>query len=250
MKSLKFVGFLLSWFFITTALSQSNPGYLGSTQVVEVSTNMYIPGIMAHGPYVKNHMSIAYEKSMDRNFSLRGGIRQGSGTFDVDKHDLSYYSVVKYDEFGSSEYTSPSSGTLGYSLTEFFIAPRWYNTESGALAPFGSFWGLELAFASVGIDDKIKWSSQAIKMPAINNGFSTVSFAIQWGHRRVLFDKFCWDYHMGLGFNVYNTGNADVSIYGEGTEYTDHEAIVHSMILEPLAWGRIFHGGLGVSYLF
>ena len=40
--------------------AQSNPGYLGSTQVLEVSTNWYISGLAAHGPWLKNHTSIAY----------------------------------------------------------------------------------------------------------------------------------------------------------------------------------------------
>lgn len=39
--------------------AQSNPGYLGSTQVLEVSTNWYISGLAAHGPWLKNHTSIA-----------------------------------------------------------------------------------------------------------------------------------------------------------------------------------------------
>ena len=77
-----------------------------------------------------------------------------------------------------------------------------------------------------------------------------VNLPIQWGHRRVLFDNLCWDYHMGIGFNVLNTGNASVAYFEDGTSYDDHEAVVHSMVLQPLAWGRIFHGGLGLSYLF
>lgn len=236
-------------FIATSSMAQSNPGYLGNTQVAEITTNWYIPGVAAHGPWVKNHTSIAYEKSMNKNFSWRGGLRFGSGEFDV-AENLTYFYVYQDEPWGGSQSTNPAAGTLGYSLTEFFIAPRWYVNNSGALAPFGSFFGLELAYANVGIEDKIIWSSQSIKLPAITEGFSTLSMAIQWGHRRVLFDNLCWDYHMGIGFNVLNTGNASVAYFEDGTSYDDHEAVVHSMVLQPLAWGRIFHGGLGLSYLF
>ena len=236
-------------FIATSSMAQSNPGYLGNTQVLEVSTNWYVPGLAAHGPWIKNHTSIAFEKSSSKNFSWRGGLRFGSGELDAAEH-LSYFYVTKDDPFGGWQSTNPAGGTLGYSLTEFFIAPRWYNNNSGALAPFGSFFGLELAYANVGIEDKIVWNSTAIQLDAITKGFSTLSMAIQWGHRRVLFDNLCWDYHMGIGFNVLNTGNANVAYFEDGTDNSDHEAVVHSMVLQPLAWGRIFHGGLGLSYLF
>lgn len=229
--------------------AQSNPGYLGNTQAIEISTNYYIPGLMAHGPWLKNHTSISYEKSSSKSFSWRGGIRFGSGEFDAEE-DLSNYNVEVTDPFGSYQFTSPGSGTLGYSLTEFFIAPRWYNNNSGAIAPFGNFWGLEIAYANVGIKDEIVWNSRAIDLPAITKGFSHLSMAIQWGSRRVIFDNLCYDYHLGVGFNVWNSGNASVAYFEDGTEYDDHEAVVHSMVLAPVAWGRIFHGGVGLSYLF
>jgi hypothetical protein len=236
-------------FIASSSMAQSNPGYLGNTQVAEITTNWYVPGLVAHGTWIKNHTSIAYEKSMSKNFSWRGGLRFGSGEFDV-AEDLTYFYVYQEEPWGGYQSTNPEGGTLGYSLTEFFISPRWYNNNSGALAPFGSFFGLELAYANVGIDDKIVWGGQSIKLPAITDGFSTLSMAIQWGHRRVLFDNLCWDYHMGVGFNVFNTGNASVAYFEDGTDNSDHEAVVHSMVLQPLAWGRIFHGGLGLSYLF
>ena len=238
-------------FIATSSMAQSNPGYLGNTQVAEITTNWYIPGVAAHGPWVKNHTSIAYEKSMNKNFSWRGGLRFGSGELD-DASSLSEFQVSVEDPFGGApRFTNPAAGTrLGYSLNEFFVAPRWYNNNTGAIAPFGSFFGLELAYAKVGIEDKIVWDGQAIPLAAITKGFSTLSMAIQWGHRRVLFDNLCWDYHMGIGFNVLNTGNASVAYFEDGTSYDDHEAVVHSMVLKPLAWGRIFHGGLGLSYLF
>jgi hypothetical protein len=236
-------------FIATSSMAQSNPGYLGNTQVVEVSTNWYVPGLPAYGPWVKNHTSISFEKSSSKNFSWRGGLRFGSGEFEAAEH-LDYFYVYQDEPWGGSQSTSPAGGTLGYSITEFFISPRWYNTNSGALAPFGSFFGLEVAYANVGIDDKIIWGGQSLTLPAITEGFSTLSMAIQWGHRRVLFDNLCWDYHMGIGFNVLNTGNASVAYFEDGTSNDDHEAVVHSMVLQPLAWGRIFHGGLGLSYLF
>ncbi len=229
------------------ASAQSNPGYLGSTQVLEVSTNWYISGLAAHGPWLKNHTSIAYEKSRNKNFSWRGGLRFGSGEFsgadDLSDND-------KFGYYKGSETTSPSGGNLGYSLTEFFIAPRWYNNSAGALAPFGNFFGMEFAYSTVGITDNLEWSGRSIELPEVTQGFSALSMAFQWGHRRVLFDKLCWDYHMGIGFNLFNTGNASIAYFEDGTDKSDHVAIVHSMVLQPLQWGRIFHGGIGISYLF
>ena len=222
---------------------------MGSTQVIEISTTGYIPGVVAHGPWVKNYTSFAFEKSVSKSFSWRGGLRVGSGELDGAEH-IDYFYVSKDEPSGGYQSTNPAGGTLGYSLTEFFVAPRWYNNNSGAIAPFGNFYGLELAYANVGIDDKIVWNGQAMKLPAITEGFSTLSLAIQWGHRRIIFDNLCWDYHMGIGFNLLNTGNANVAYFEDGTLNNDHEAVVHSMVLQPLAWGRIFHGGVGLSYLF
>jgi hypothetical protein len=233
-------------FIATSSMAQSNPGYLGNTQVVEVSTNWYVPGLVANGPWVKNHTSISFEKSSSKNFSWRGGLRFGSGEFNGREH-LNAFEV--YHD-GGLQTAKPVNGTLGYTLNEFFISPRWYNTNSGALAPFGSFFGLELAYAKIGIDDNISWDSRAFRPSVVTEGFSTLSMAIQWGHRRVLFDNVCWDYHMGIGFNVLNTGNASVAYFEDRTDRNDYEAVVHSMVLKPLAWGRIFHGGLGLSYLF
>lgn len=251
MNVLKIVGFILSvlmgW---NAVLAQSNPGYLGKTQVIEVSTTAYIPGLPAHGPWIKNYTSFSFEKSVSKSISWRGGLRVGSGEFDMKESKMDYNYVRFEDDFGNSQTTNSVAGELGYSITEFFIAPRWYNNNTGAIAPFGSFYGLELAYANVGIDDKIIWSGQSKSLPAIRQGFSTLSLAIQWGHRRVLFDNLCWDYHMGIGFNVLNTGNANVAYFEDGTDNSDHEAVVHSMVLQPLAWGRIFHGGVGLSYLF
>jgi hypothetical protein len=250
MNVLKIGGLILSvlmgW---NAVLAQSNPGYLGSTQVIEISTTGYIPGVVAHGPWVKNYTSFAFEKSVSKSFSWRGGLRVGSGELDGAEH-IDYFYVSKDEPSGGYQSTNPAGGTLGYSLTEFFVAPRWYNNNSGAIAPFGNFYGLELAYANVGIDDKIVWNGQAMKLPAITEGFSTLSLAIQWGHRRIIFDNLCWDYHMGIGFNLLNTGNASVAYFEDGTLNNDHEAVVHSMVLQPLAWGRIFHGGVGLSYLF
>lgn len=247
MKLMFKLGVLACTVFIATySRAQSNPGYLGNTQVIEISTTGYIPGVVAHGPWIKNYTSISFEKSMSKNFSWRGGLRFGSGEFEGAEH-LNSFKVFRD---GGSQFTQPANGTLGYSLNEFFVAPRWYNNNTGAIAPFGSFFGLELAYANVGIEDKIIWSGQAFNLPAITKGFITLSLAIQWGHRRVLFDNLCWDYHMGIGFNVLNTGNASVAYFEDGTDSSDHEAVVHSMVLQPLAWGRIFHGGVGLSYLF
>jgi hypothetical protein len=227
-------------------LAQSNPGYLGSTQVIEISTTGYIPGVVAHGPWVKNYTSFAFEKSVSKSISWRGGVRVGSGELDGREH-LNAFEV--YHD-GGSQIAKPANGTLGYTLNEFFISPRWYDNNSGAIAPFGNFYGLELAYAMVGIDDKISWDSRAFSPSVVTEGFSTLSLAIQWGHRRVIFDNLCWDYHMGIGFNLLNTGNASVAYFEDGTLNNDHEAVVHSMVLQPLAWGRIFHGGVGLSYLF
>jgi hypothetical protein len=240
---------LCVWLSFNAVQAQSNPGYLGKTQVVEVSTTAYIPGILAHGPWINNHVSVSLEKAVSKRFSWRGGVRVGSGEFDGAEH-IDYFYVSKDEPSGGYQSTNPAGGTLGYSLTEFFVAPRWYNNNSGAIAPFGNFYGLELAYAKVGIDDKIVWGGQAYKPAAVTEGFSTLSLAIQWGHRRVIFDNLCWDYHMGIGFNLFNTGNANVAYFEDGTPYDDHEAVVHSMVLQPLAWGRIFHGGVGLSYLF
>ena len=231
------------------ASAQSNPGYLGNTQVLEVSTNWYISGLAAHGPWLKNHTSIAYEKSRNKNFSWRGGLRFGSGEFSGADHLGDFY-VYQEDQWGSYQSTDPSGGTLGYSLTEFFIAPRWYNNNAGAIAPFGNFFGLEFAYSTVGITDNLVWSGRSIELPKITQGFSALSMAFQWGHRRVLFDKLCWDYHMGIGFNLFNTGNASIAYIEDGTDNSDHEAVVQSMVLQPLQWGRLFHGGIGISYLF
>lgn len=252
MNILKIGGFILSvlmgW---NAVLAQSNPGYLGNTYAIEVSTTGYIPGVLAHGPWVKNYTSFAVEKAVSKSVSWRGGLRVGSGEFDLKESEMDENFVRFEDEFGNSQTTNSVAGELGYSMTEFFIAPRWYNNNSGAIAPFGSFYGLELAYANVAIDDRIIWSGRSITLPAVTQGFSTLSLALQWGHRRVLFDNLCWDYHMGFGFNLFNTGDAVVSLYGDnGTDNSNHEAVVHELILRPLAWGRIFHGGVGLSYLF
>ena len=250
MKLMKKIGTLSCAVLVASfALGQSNPGFLGNTQVVEVSANWYIPGLMAHGPWIKNHTSISYEKSQSKNFSWKGGLRFGSGEIDAAEHLDDFY-VYRENQFGSYESTNASNGSLGYSLTEFFISPRWYNYSSGALAPFGNFFGLELAYTNVGITDNIVWSSRALTLPAITSGFGSVSMAFQWGHRRVLFDNLCWDYQMGIGFNLFNSGNASVAYFEDGTDNSDHEAVVHSMVLQPLSWGRIFHGGIGLSYMF
>lgn len=239
---------LMDW---NAVLAQSNPGYLGNTYVIEVSTTGYIPGVLAHGPLFKNYTSFSFEKAVSKSVSWRGGLRVGSGEFDLRESKMDDYYVSFDDELGNPQTTNSVAGELGYSMTEYFIAPRWYNNNSGAIAPFGSFYGLELAYANVKIDDRIIWSGQSKSLPAIMQIFSTLSLALQWGHRRVIFDNLCWDYHMGFGFNLFNTGGAVVSLYGDNeTDTYNHEAVVHEMVLKPLAWGRLFHGGLGLSYLF
>ena len=103
-------------FIATSSMAQSNPGYLGNTQVAEITTNWYVPGLAAHGPWIKNHTSISYEKAMRKNFSWRGGVRFGSGEFDV-AENLTYFNVYQDEPWGGSQSTSPARGTLGYSLT-------------------------------------------------------------------------------------------------------------------------------------
>ena len=86
-------------FIATSSMAQSNPGYLGNTQVIEISTTGYIPGVVAHGPWIKNHTSISYEKAMRKNFSWRGGVRFGSGEFDV-AENLTYFNVYQDEPWG------------------------------------------------------------------------------------------------------------------------------------------------------
>jgi hypothetical protein len=230
----------------TQVTGQSNPGYLGNTSAIEISQDIYFPFVSETGPLWARQTAIAYEKSFSKDFALKGGVRLGSVQLDA-KNDLGNYRVL---DIQGSQSSSPESGSLTYTNTELFVSPRYYFTESGALAPFGSFIGLEFALSNITLDDNIKWNGQALQIPKVTNGVSALSMSVQWGQRRVIFDNFCYNYHFGIGFNLFNTGEADISYFGEGSDPSNVEAVVHSMALNPLQWGRIFHTGVGLSYLF
>jgi hypothetical protein len=225
---------------------QSNPGYMGNTSAVEITSDFSFPIISGFGPYIARQTAISYEKSYSKDFGLKAGLRFGGLNLNAVEQGLDQFDVNNL----TGESTSPIGGSLEYRTTEFFVSPKFYFTESGALAPFGSFIGLEFALTQVELEDKLKWNSQSFVFPPVTEGILALSMSIQWGQRRVIFDNFCYNYHFGLGFNIINSGDADISYFGDGSDTYKPTAVVHEMALSPIQWGRLFHSGVGISYLF
>jgi hypothetical protein len=238
--------------------SQSNPGYLGKTQLVEVNVLTEWGRLLSYNSTVVASYGLSYEMARTKNFGVLFGFRTSTQKRYADGYDPEFY-IESIDEYlRPREAVLPSGKSMDYlSFTnnELYVQFKRYNTTKGALAPFGTYWGLELSGSQLSTkDDRLRY--QYYEWPdgyvdyAVNKSTRSVLAFIPsaiFGSRQMITDDISLNVYMGIGTVIFHN-STNMTIYDE---YVDSDKeVVDYMMLRPVAAGRLFTAGFNLGYFF
>jgi hypothetical protein len=251
---------LLSFSFmvITFALAQNNPGYLGYKKSVDLTVTPLFFNFIAGGPTMKPAVGLAYEMATKSKFSIRFGLSHVKNT--VSQDNLDYYALnlaIPNSKSSSGSYDFGNAlGEFNYSYTAFSIAPRFFKTEKGAVAPYGGYWGFDLAFgnATVANDDNVIYrvndNGSSSNRDFINDAWKkvkVVSLQFNVGKRRYFGSSgISAFYQMGVGYPLWQ--NSKSILTATGTNFQNHQDLLENAMIRHIANGSIMEIKFGVGY--
>lgn len=238
--------------------SQSNPGFLGKTQLVEVNVLTEWGRLMSFNSTVVASYGLSYEMARTKNFGVLFGFRTSTQKRYADGYDPEFY-IESIDEYlRPREAVLPSGKSMDYlSFTnnELYVQFKRYNTTKGALAPFGTYWGLELSGSQLSTkDDRLRyqyyeWPNGFIDYSVDKSPRSVLAFipSVIFGSRQMITDDISLNVYMGIGTVIFHN-STNMTIYDE---YVDSDKeVVDYMMLRPVAIGRLFNAGFNLGYFF
>src|SRR6056300_378620 len=238
----KFLFSLICFSAATVIAQTSNPGYMGKTRVVNVGVEGFLS--FMDGMSMKYHQftGISYEASRNSWLSFRGSAKWGG--FDFDADDLQPVGIGYYHP-QSQQVNNIVGGSLGISMVELEASALLYQTQAGALAPFGSYYGLGLYYAFLNQDDKTVWNSRAIAADKVEDGHTVLSLGLNYGGRRILFDKISLNYTVGIAYPI----SSSISRLS-GNQLLSSKDAIHRFTYDFLKSSRTIKGSIEVGYFF
>jgi hypothetical protein len=239
--------------------SQNNPGYLGYTQSFDVTCSPQFFNLVAGGPALKPAFGLAYERSTKSRFSWRIGYSRINNS--VSQKNLSYYSpYLEITDPNKSYDPSQESltGSFDYSYKAFSLGTKFFKNSKGAVAPFGSYWGLELDYGTAVVTDDSRivtkvdpngWGDyQTVKYE--NDPWKKVkivSLHFTMGKRRYFGTSgiSCF-YQAGIGYPMWQ--NANTNLLNRSESFGNHQDLIESTKVRHIANGGILEFKLGVGY--
>lgn len=239
-------------------LSQSNPGYLGKTQLVEVNVLTEWGRVINFNPTVVTSYGLSYEFARNKNFGILLGFRTSNQKRFADGFEPSFY-IESIDNYVGPKEADLSNGRdmdyLSYTNNELYVQFKKYNTTKGALAPFGSYWGLELSGSQLSSKDnrlryqQYVWPNGLEEIPVVKSNRTVLAFipSVIFGNRQMLTDEISLNVYMGIGTILFHN-SSNMTIYDE---YVDSEKeLVDYMMLRPVAVSRLINVGFNLGYFF
>ena len=229
------------------AYSQANPGYLGKKQLVEIKGNLSVGSFLFGSGNFDKDFEVNYEFSRSKSSAWQFGYRNASMSLRNDNNGDFYAIPTYYD--GNSTYFY-SKGMANIAVNEVYFTPKFFQTQKGAIAPYGSYVGLELALAKLSLKDTtgFGWTSGISNVQY--NPVYLFSTTLQFGVRRIIADQFALNYGFSTGIGLYNTASTSIYDISEENQYNSpDEALQHAMS-NNYACGKLFKVYFGVGYLF
>ena len=250
---------LLSFSFVIIAFAsaQNNPGYLGYKKSVDLTVTPLFFNFIAGGPTMKPAVGLAYEMATKSKSSIRFGSSHVNNS--VSQKNLDYYElylgIPNPNGFVNYEYGS-AYGKFNYSYTAVSIAPRFFKTQKGAVAPYGAYWGFDLSYgnAKVANDDNVKYrvndNGSTSEREFINDAWKNVkivSLQLNVGKRRYFGSSgISAFYQMGVGYPLWQ--NSTSILTSTGTYFQNHQDLLENAMVRHIANGSLMEIKFGIGY--
>lgn len=251
-KRFLLLGFLWGMFFAPAdVFSQSNPGFLGARQGFSVGYSLHTGGLLramvGNGnettKLLNSGFRVDYEMAKGQGFSWLFSYRNRNDVVESDDYDGIYY----VEPFGGIQRISMESGTLNYNVNEVAVEARFYSERKGAMAPFGSYVGLELSTSNCSpTSEDVVWTA-GMNFPKYSGSLTSIATSLNFGVKRMITKEIGINAHYGFGFTVYQTGNVKM-----GTEDvpTNSQDFYDYAIARRELNAKLLQGSISVSYLF
>ncbi len=243
----------------SSILGQSNPGYLGKTQVLEVNVLTEWGRVISMNPTVVYSYGLSYEMARNKNFGVQVGMRSSNQKRYATGYEPSFYDMEVEAYLQPREANYPAvrdNDYLSYTNNELYVQFKRYNTSKGALAPYGSYWGVEFSGAKLtSKENRLRYQIYQFPVGMVDypieqsTNESVYAFipSVIIGNRQMLTDELSMNIVMGLGTVLFHS-STNMTIYDE---YADSpKEIMHYMMLRPVAASRIISVGFSLGYLF
>lgn len=251
-KRFLLLGFLWGMFFSPLdVFTQSNPGFLGARQGISVGYCLHTGGLLRNmvgngnedTKLLNSGIRIDYEMAKSQGFSWLFSYRNRNDVVESDDYDGIYYS----DMWGGVQRITMQSGSLKYNVNEFAAEARFYSQRKGALAPFGSYVGLELSASNCSpTSEDVVWSA-GMEFPKYKGSLLSVATSLNFGVKRMITKEIGINAHYGFGFTVYQTGAVKMGTEDFATNSQDF--FDYAMARRELN-AKILQGSISVCYLF
>lgn len=240
------------------ALAQNNPGYLGYKKSVDLTVTPMFFNFIAGGPSMKPAVGVAYEMATKSKLSIRFGLSHVNNS--VTQQNLDYYGLTlsipnNSGSFSSNDYGN-AYGNFNYSYTAFSIAPRFFKTHKGAVAPYGGYWGFDLSLgnAKVANDDNVIYNMNDNGTTSERNftndawkKVKVVSLQFNVGKRRYFGSSgISAFYQMGVGYPLWQ--NSSMYLTNTATYFANHQDLLENAMVRHIANGSIMEIKFGVGY--
>ncbi len=243
-----------AFFAIQIADAQSNPGYLGRKNLIQLDINGLMGNAIFEGPLMKVNYGFSYEIPRSEDFAWNLGFSSTSQS--MDQNMIGYENLTLIGDNGSSsDYYYPQAGTIDYTFNEIKVTPKWFSSEKGGIAPYGMNTSLEFSLGFLSVDPKItKWESDRIDpvMKATTNIPSATVFSISYffGGRRMLADQVGLEYNIGFGYTFYQSLEGNLMDFaGEGGVFYDITPYYQYNALKHISSAKLFQAKIGLCYL-
>jgi hypothetical protein len=243
---------IFGFFSFLNLSGQANPGYLGRKSLVQIDISGLMGNAIFEGPLMNLNFGASYEFSKSKDFAWNIGYKKITQQMNPNMVEIEKYSLYETDNNGNSEYNGVKSGYFTYSINEIKITPKFYKDEKGAIGPYGSYSGLEIAYDQLSISDvsKIGWIRQPASLNSIGN-VTIIAVSYVQGGRRMLTDQIGLDYNFGMGYTIYqSTPNSLIELVDGGGTTSDVKDYLQTVAMKHASSSKLFQASIGISYLF
>jgi len=240
---------------IGNIFGQANPGYMGRKSLVQLDISGLMGNAIFEGPLMNLNFGVSYEFAKSKDFAWNIGYKKITQQMNPNMVEIDKYSLYETDNNGNSEYNGVKSGYFTYSINELKITPKFYSDGKGAIAPYGSYKGLEIAYDQLSISDvsKIGWRKSLVNPASLNSIGNVTIIAVSYvqGGRRMLTDQIGLDYNFGMGYTIYqSTPNSLIELVDGGGSTGDVKDYLQTVAMKHASSSKLFQASVGISYLF
>jgi hypothetical protein len=241
---------------IGNVFGQANPGYMGQKSLVQFDFTGLMGNAVFAGPLMNLNFGVSYEFARSKDFAWNIGYKKITQQMNREMVNDESFALIVYDN-NINGYTvnGVGSGYLTYSINEFKITPKFYSDGKGAIAPYGSYSGFEIAYDQLSISDvsHIGWQNSLVNPNDLLSIDNVTIIAVSYiqGGRRMLTEQIGLDYNFGMGYTIYqSTPNSLIELVDGGGDTRDVKEYLQTVAMKHASSARLFQASIGVSYLF